>query len=133
MRAERGRSLVTVLEEGEPATFDPNSAFCKYLPARRALDANGFDKTVRSAAEGGEDIDIVAFPKCIHRVTVTDKGAIELQLVAQGYIPQNTHLKSEGVFVIDSGFAIFLWVGNQATVQERIAVFFSAQQYVISK
>jgi len=138
MRAERGRSLVTVLEEGEPATFDPNSAFCKYLPtgmmsARSALDANGFDKTVRSAAEGGEDIDIVAFPKCIHRVTVTDKGAIQLQLVAQGYIPQNTHLKSEGVFVIDSGFAIFLWVGNQATVQERIAVFFSAQQYVVDR
>jgi len=135
MRAERGRAAVTVLEEGEPMSLDPNCPFCKYLPtgmvsARRALDANGFDKTVRRAEAGGEDSEVVGFSKTIHRVIIGADGRMALELVAQGWIPQAANLKSDGVFIIDSGFAIFLWVGNQASVQERIAVFFSTQQYV---
>ena len=33
----------------------------------------------------------------------------------------------DAVFVIDSGFAVFLWVGKEASVHERIAVFVAGQ------
>lgn len=133
MHAERGKSKVTVYEEGDERTYDMAGAFCKYLPtgswSHRRVDNLGYDKSVARAEAGGNDWNVKAFPKAIFRLHVDEDKGVELELVAQGYIPR-THLDSQGVFVIDSGFAIFLWVGQDAPVHERVAVFVAGHIYV---
>ena len=79
--------------------------------ACRRVDHLGYDKSVARAEAGGNDWNVKAFPKAIFRLHVDEDKGVELELVAQGYIPR-THLDSSGVFVIDSGFAIFLWVSD---------------------
>ena len=72
---------------------------------------------------------VVGFEKVMYRIAVDDEGSVQLKLVAKGHIPC-ANLETDGVYVIDSGFAIFLWVGKEASVLERIAVFISGQLYV---
>ena len=136
MHAERGRSSVTVYDEGDAATFDPASPFCRHLPTgmkglgmKRGVDIYGYDKSVCRAESGGRDEDVLAFEKVIHRLHVGEDGELSLELMAKGHIPCS-HLSSEGVFVIDSGFAVFLWVGKQASLRERVAVFVSGRLYI---
>ena len=84
---------------------------CESLPlvACRRVDNLGYDKSVARAEAGGNDWNVKAFPKAIFRLRVDEGKGVELELVARGYSPR-THLDHHGVFVIDSGFAIFLWV-----------------------
>ena len=133
MHAERGRSKITVLEEGDERSYDTHGAFFKYLPtggwSQRRVDQLGYDKSVGRAEAGGNDWQVKGFEKTIYRLLLEEGKGVRLQLAAQGFIPR-THLKSDGVFVIDSGFAVFLWVGSQASIAERVAVFVAGHIYV---
>lgn len=75
MHAERGKASVSVYEEGDPATFDLDGPFCKYLPTgmkgmgpKRCVDTHGYDKSVRRAEAVEDDTQVrIQFRARSHR------------------------------------------------------------------
>eukprot|EP01120_Amphizonella_sp_Union-15-10_P009825 TRINITY_DN37_c0_g1_i3.p1 TRINITY_DN37_c0_g1~~TRINITY_DN37_c0_g1_i3.p1 ORF type:complete len:412 (-),score=120.92 TRINITY_DN37_c0_g1_i3:43-1278(-) len=87
---------------------------------------------IASAEEGGFDLDIES------RSGSTDKklfqlsdasGILKMTLVGSGKVTKS-HLKSEDVFIFDSGFEIFVWIGKKASAQEKANAFKYANQYL---
>ena len=50
--------------------------------------------------------------------------------VARGEKPSVTKLDTDDVFLYDTGFRVWLWIGKGAAQQERISAFPFAQKYL---
>lgn len=87
---------------------------------------------VKTAAEGGCDLEADAGKtqgtKKILRVSDAT-GAVKFDVVAEGKITRDV-LKTDDVFIVDSGFEIFVWIGKKSTVRERHSALTYAQKYL---
>lgn len=113
------RQTIVTIDDGK----DENDAFWA------ALGSKG---KVKSAAEGGSDHDIdsgkLQGKKKVLRVSDAT-GAVKFDVVGEGKISRDL-LKTEDVFIVDSGFEIFVWIGKNSTVRERRSALAYAQQYL---
>jgi len=89
---------------------DNNEDFWKLL--------GGHPKTIKSAADGGSDMESEAKRK--HELwQLTDKsGRLEFKKIAEGVIKYED-FKAEDVFIADVGDAIICWVGSKASKDEK--------------
>jgi len=110
---------VVMLEEGR----DDNAEFWQ------ALGGKG---PIKPASEGGADLDADAGKsmglKKAFRVSDTS-GQVKIDPVGEGKL-NHTLLKSQDVFVIDSGYEIFVWIGHGADSAVQQAGMHHAQTYL---
>ena len=50
----------------------------------------------------------------------------------EGAIPAN-YLNSKDVFILDTGFHLYIWVGSEASHKEKASGFAYAQKYLVSE
>jgi len=114
------KQVIVTLEDGGK---DDNADFWKTL---------GGKGRVKTAAEGGSDVDADAGKtqglKRVLRVSDAS-GTLKFDKVAEGKFGRQV-LKSEDVFIVDSGFEIFVWIGKGSTTQEQKGGMFYAQTYL---
>ena len=81
-------------------------------------------------AQGGDDEKVQAYPWTLYRMS---EGA-KFKRISRGTKkkPPISKLKPDGVFLFDSGFEIFLWVGKGAPPGLKGAAFPFAQKYLKS-
>jgi hypothetical protein len=95
----------------------------------KALGGKG---RIKTAAEGGSDLDADSGKtqglKKVLRVSDAS-GSLKFDKVAEGKFGPQV-LKSEDVFIVDSGYEIFVWVGKRSTVQEQKGGMMYAQTYL---
>jgi len=88
---------------------------------------------VKSASEGGSDTDADAGKSSMGLkkiVRVSDaSGQLKFDPIAEGKLSPNS-LKTEDVFIVDSGYEIFVWVGKKSTVNEMKSGLQCAQTYL---
>lgn len=116
-----GKPKIVFLDEEK----DDNASFWEHL---------GGKGPIPTAEEGGDDIlGELEHKKCEKKLfKVSDsKGSIEFTPVASGKILKSM-LDTNDVFVFDTGFEIFLWIGQGASANERTAGFGQAQNYLKS-
>jgi len=129
MAAERGGGVrVITVPDDEP---DEEHPFWKLMPGeRRFLGIKYADIKVRDMSAGGADEKVKAFQPLLMRLKVGSNGKISYTRVARGSKPPANRLKSDDVFLFDTGFEAFLWVGLNADQQERVSAFPFAQKYL---
>lgn len=109
---ERGaRAQIVVLEEGKD---DDDEAFWAALGGSRA--------DVKSAEEGGSD-DVKPTPAKIF--------GLDGSLVAEGKLHKET-LATDGIFIVDSGSAVAVWVGRGADAAARKEAMTRGTEYLAS-
>jgi len=87
---------------------------------------------IKTAAQGGSDLDADSgksqgLKQCYH---LSDKGGqLTFTKVAEGKFGPKV-LKSDEVFIIDSGYEIFIWIGKTSTPAERKGAMAYAHQYL---
>jgi len=106
------RQTIVTLEDGR----DDNAEFWKVLGGRPAK--------IHTAAEGGSDLDAdvgKSDMKLKKVVQISDaSGSMKIDVIAEGKFGKNV-LKSSEVYIIDSGYEIFVWIGlnsDQAEVHD---------------
>jgi len=114
-----GKPKITTIEE---ARGDNNAVFWENL---------GGKGPIPSAAEGGDDTLIEQDMKCDKKLfKLSDsRGQIEFTQVATGKIFKRM-LIPDDVFIFDTGFEIFVWIGSKASTNERNSSIGQAQQYL---
>lgn len=129
MAADRGAGVrVVAVPDEEPDGADP---FWKLLPGeRRFLGIKYADIKVRDAAAGGEDVKVDAFEPLLMRLKVGRDAKIRYARAGRGAKQPISRLKNGDVFLFDTGFELFLWVGRGADEQERVSAFPFAQKYL---
>ena len=130
MREQRGDAHFICFEEGSPRTLDPSLPFMKHLPVV-SESLGGASKGVQPAEKGGDDAEVKGFKKSIFELQLdpAKPGEIGIVPVKSGKLPREL-LKSDSVFVVDSGFHAYLWVGGSAAFPMRISAFVFAQAYL---
>lgn len=92
----------------------------------------GGQGSVKSAEEGGEDqaAEGVALKEktLFHLSDAT--GKMVFQQVATGGQCKKSLLKSEDVFILDTGMEVFAWIGKGASVDEKSKALSFAQDYL---
>jgi len=112
----KGQAKVVVNEDGHE-----DAEFWKLLGGKGA---------VASAASGGpDDEDQKPGEKRLLRLS-DSSGKPELKEVAAGGSVKRSLLDSKDVFVLDSGFEVFVWVGKGASSGEKKMALQYAQQYL---
>ena len=130
MREQRGNAQFICFEEGSPRTLDASLPFAKYLPVEDK-SLGGASVGVQAASTASADADIKGFRKSIYELQLaTDKpGEIGIVPLQSGKLPREL-LKSDGVYLVDSGFHAYLWVGDSADFAKRVSAFVFAQAYL---
>jgi len=108
---------ITTVDEG-----DDNATFWENL---------GGKGPILTAEEGGKDLDSekdVTGEKKLFLLSDAS-GTLQFKQVGQNNITRAT-FNTNDVFIFDSGFEIFVWVGKGASAQERKSSFPQAQQYL---
>lgn len=102
----------------------------RYLPVETA-DLGGESKGVRAAEAEAADAEIKGYKKSIYQLALDDskRGEIGIVPIKSGKLPREL-LRSEDVYVVDSGFQLYLWVGCAAEFPLRISAFVFAQAYL---
>jgi len=88
---------------------------------------------IHSAEEGGSDLEAVKAvqqEKVLFRLSDAS-GKFEFTEVGRGQRINKKLLDSSDVFVLDSGFEVYAWVGSKASVGERKKALQYAQEYVV--
>jgi len=118
LRNQRGaKPVIVTIEESRG---EDNAAFWEHL---------GGKGQVQSAAEGGDDMaDVGPGVKKLFQLSDAT-GALKFTEVASGKVLQSM-FKSTDVFVFDTGFEVFVWIGSGASAQEKTAGLGQAQQYL---
>jgi len=112
----KGQAKVVVNEDGHE-----DAEFWKLL---------GGKGDVASAASGGpDDEDQKPGEKKLLRLS-DSSGKAELKEVAAGGAVKRSLLDSKDVFVLDSGFEVFVWVGKGASSGEKKLALKYAQEYL---
>lgn len=110
-----GKAEVTVLEEGD----DRHPAFWEKLGGRG---------DIKSAEEGGPD-SAAATPKRLMHLSDAS-GSMSFKEVATGTDIKRDLLNSDDVFVFDTGFEVFVWIGQGASAGEKSKGLAYAEQYL---
>jgi gelsolin len=120
IRNERGAKPTIITIEESRGEDDP-----------RFWEALGGKGPVMSAAEGGDDFSAEAEKRTEKKLfKLSDaSGRLQFTQVATGKVLLNL-FQTNDVFVFDSGFEIFLWIGKGASPAERSAGFGQAQEYL---
>jgi len=131
MKTDRsGKPRIETLDEGNDG-MDKGEGMWALLPGERTfLGLKVADIKIRSEKDGGDDEGVQAYPWTLYRM----KDGASFSRVSRGKKtkPSISKLKSDGVFLFDSGFEIFLWVGDKAPANLRGSAFPFAQQYLKS-
>jgi hypothetical protein len=126
--AVRAEPRIETLDEGNDG-MDKGEGMWALLPGERTfLGLKVADIKIRSEKDGGDDEGVQAYPWTLYRM----KDGASFSRVSRGKKtkPSISKLKSDGVFLFDSGFEIFLWVGDKAPANLRGSAFPFAQQYL---
>lgn len=133
LKADRGGKVaVTTLVEAESDGEAEAPAFWKHLPGeRKLLGLKVADIKVKTAAVGGGDEEVKAFEPVLFRVSdrMVGGGASFSKVGAGKQIPISK-LQSDDAFILDTGFEIFIWVGQGASQSEKVSAFPHAQKYL---
>jgi len=114
---ERGGKAKLVFLEGD----QKDDAFWKAL--------GGTIADVKSAEAAGSDDDVKAeAPVQLFRVSDAS-GTLKVDKVAEGKLERKM-LDPKDVFIVDAGGELFVWVGGEATKQEREKSMVHAQEYL---
>lgn len=118
---------VTMIEEGTPRDDPP--AFAKYLPVETD-QLGGRSRGVR-AAEEEPDADVVGMKISLYQLQLDRERPNEIGILPlmSGKLPRDA-LQGTGVYVVDTGFQLMLWVGASASFQYRVTAFNFAQAYL---
>lgn len=117
IRDERkGQPKVTVLEEGRE---DPT--FWHYL---------GGPGPIASAEEGGDDFDAERQGGTKTLLRLSDaSGYLQMTKVSTGKVTRPM-FQSADVFIFDTGYEVFAWIGKGASVAEKTKAMANAQDYL---
>ena len=132
MREQRSKCAFAVYEEGSPRALDPSLPFATHLPVDEVAELGGQSAGVQAATAEVEDAQIQGFKTSLFALELdaTKRGQIGIAPVAaQKKLPREL-LRSDGVFLVDTGFQLFLWVGAAADFAHRISAFVFAQAYL---
>jgi len=118
----KGLVKVHVLEEGKRTP--ESDEFFKFL---------GGEGTIKSAAEGGSDKDVDRQGNAIRRLyRLSDSsGKLDFKLDTEGEKVTRDRFDTNDVFILDSGFEVFAWIGKKASVQEKSKSLQYAQDYLV--
>ena len=127
------------------------AAACLRLSARVCLPAflaQYADIVIRTSVAGGDDDSVSAFPLTLYRIKegggVSRVMRVKSQPINRGSQAEGSmsigprpkipvsKLKSPNVYLIDTGFEIFLWTGKDAPRSLRGQAFPNAQKYLKS-
>jgi hypothetical protein len=118
LRDERkGQPKVIVIDEGkEEAGF---------------WDLIGGPGPIASAEEGGDDFEAEADSKKEKTLLkLSDaSGSLQITEVAKGKVTKG-QLNTADVFILDSGYEVFTWIGKGASAQEKSKAMSYAQDYL---
>ena len=86
---------------------------------------------MRAADAVAADTEIKGYKKSIYELALdgSKRGEIGIVPIKSGKLPREL-LRSTGVYVVDSGFQLYLWVGASAAFPLRISAFVFAQAYL---
>mmetsp|Transcript_13234 Transcript_13234/g.26859 ORF Transcript_13234/g.26859 Transcript_13234/m.26859 type:complete len:405 (+) Transcript_13234:42-1256(+) len=135
LKADRGgkvgvATLVEGESEGDPT--DANDPFWRHLPGeRKLLGVKVADIKVRTSIVGGDDESVKAFEPTLFRLS--DRivgGGVAFSKVGAGRQLPVSLLQSADVFILDTGFEIYIWVGHGASQSEKVSAFPYAQKYL---
>jgi len=122
LRSDRGgRPKVETLEE---EGLEESHPFYKNIPP-------GIfgSKKPRSAEQGGPDERVTKFEKLMFRIHERQEHDLKFKQIAKGFMSK-AYLDPADVFVVDSGFHVFVWVGKDATPHEKGGGLAIAHEYV---
>ena len=131
LRAQRGQCEYICFEEGSARSLDPSHPFAKHLPVLAGdvqSEGQGASAGVQAASHGGEDVAVKGFEKRILALGIVS-GELQIVPVGAGKLPRDL-LRTDGVYVVDSGFHCYLWVGTEAPFPLRVSAFNFAQAYL---
>jgi len=116
----KGLATVHVIEESD-----------KDSDAQVFWKAVGGHGTVKSAAEGGSDEEADKnSEKRLFRLS-DSSGKLEFTEAAKGKLIKRSALDSSDVFILDTGFEVFAWIGKAASLQEKKRALSYAQDYLV--
>jgi len=111
----KGQAKITVVEDGHE-----EEAFWKTLGGKGA---------VKSAADGGKDDEEQKGEKKLYRLS-DSSGKFDFKEVATGGAVKRSLFDSKDVFILDTGFEIFAWIGKASSVSEKQKALMYAQEYL---
>jgi len=112
----KGQAKVVVNEDGHE-----DSEFWKLLGGKGAVKAAG--------DAGPDDEDQKPGEKKLLRLSDAS-GKLEFKEVATGNAVKRSLLDSKDVFIVDTGFEVFAWIGKGASVSEKKKSLQYAQEYL---
>ena len=138
LRSDRnGRCEITTMDEGtsDGSPDDESDPFWKHLPGHRKLLGLKLGQIkLQDAAKAGDDADIDAHGLRLFRIhegSGLHAGKVRFTrcTVNGGKVPRN-QLQSGDVMLLDTGFHIYLWVGDGASSEEKSSSFPYAHEYI---
>ena len=130
MRGDRGgKPKIETLDEGTDG-MDKNEGMWAFLPGERKLMGIKIaDIKIQTAEKGGSDEKVEAFQMTLYRVK--EGGGVSRVHRGKAKPPVNL-LKSNHVYLLDTGFEVYLWMGGKAPSALRGSAFPYAQKYLKS-
>ena len=143
LASNRSGAETHVLNEADAAKdmLDDNHPFWSHLPRQHKVGCVKWGEIkVGAAAAGGDDKSVHRFEPTLYRIsdgvpllaacTATMLGSVSFSKCASGDKLSVSKLESGNVFVYDTGFEVFLWVGKKASSSEKMSAFPFAQKYL---
>ena len=127
-----GTSLATFTEGVDDEQGGKADGFWKHLPGEyKVFGISLASIEVRTASSGGDDAAVKAFVPTLYRLGAA-KGSVSrvVRMPAGGKKPSISKLTSDGVFFVDTGFAVRVWCGKQAPLGLKAGAFPAVQSYL---
>eukprot|EP00911_Craspedida_sp_UC1_P001139 UC1_evm4s858 len=116
-----GKAEVIVWDEGEISDCPR-----EFLPFWNVIGGEG---PIKPAAEGGLDTEKVRDDNVSLWRLKVEGGKTEFTKISSGKDVKRADLQSDDVFIFDSGYQIFIWIGLGANKEERSQALKHAQEY----
>ena len=122
-----GGTPIRVLDDGEDEGRADAEAFYKtHLPGdKKMFGIKVGDIKIKDASAGGDDEATKAFVPTLYRLS----GG-KTSRVARMKQPPISKLNTSGIYLLDTGFELVIWVGKASPSSERATAFVAAQQYL---
>jgi len=130
LRGDRGGAvrLHTFTEGIDDQDGQGASDMWSHLPGeRKFLGIKVADIKIRTSEKGGDDEAVSAFVPTLYRLTA---GGSLKRVWRKKQRPPISKLKADGVYLLDTGFELNLWVGGTADRSLKGEAFMTAQKYL---
>eukprot|EP00316_Scyphosphaera_apsteinii_P016104 CAMPEP_0119327412 /NCGR_PEP_ID=MMETSP1333-20130426/70738_1 /TAXON_ID=418940 /ORGANISM="Scyphosphaera apsteinii, Strain RCC1455" /LENGTH=380 /DNA_ID=CAMNT_0007335993 /DNA_START=163 /DNA_END=1305 /DNA_ORIENTATION=- len=128
LKGDRTDASVVVLSEG--IDDSPEHPMWAYLPGEsRMLGIKIREIKVQSASKGGEDDGVHKFTPLLMRLRIS-AGHVHFSCAGKGEHLPVSMLRTSNVYLYDTGFHVYLWVGQHASQKEKVSAFPFAQKYL---